>query len=59
MAVSGPRAMKSHEPGQVREEAAVSGPFHVTRCILEAVINEDCKASVSYTHLTLPTTVLV
>lgn len=44
MAVAGPRAMESHEPCQVREEAAVSGPFHVPRCILAAVINEDCKA---------------
>ena len=44
MAASGPRVMESHEPCQVREEAAVSGPFHVPRCILETVINEDCKA---------------
>ena len=41
VAVSGPRAMETHESCQVREEAAISGPFHVPRCILEAVINED------------------
>lgn len=43
MAVFGSRAMESHESCQVREEAAVSGPFYVPRCILKAVINESCK----------------
>lgn len=35
-------ATVSREPCQVREEAAISGSFHVPRCILEAVINHAC-----------------
>lgn len=42
MAVSGSRAMGSHESCQVREEAAISGSFHVPRVHPEAVINHVC-----------------
>lgn len=42
MTISGSRAMGICEPCQVREEAAVSGPSHVTRSIPGVVMDKCC-----------------